>query len=573
LAVPKRSKTAKIEQMSSTGTIAAPRRRRAGGLRWGPAERTLAVVMRARRREILGCAGVLGLLTLAMSAAHIRHGGLYYDDWAMLALGRFPPPGGLLHGLWLDYGQRPGQVLYYAALDRILGASAAARLGLAAGMLALQATVLYALLRRLGLRARDALACAALSLTFPFSDSVWLWSILSLASLAIAASLLGVALALRAFERSGARALALHGASLALYVAGMLSYELFAVAGCLAGVLYVHAVGWARARVRWALDVAAILATLLLARAVLPIDVATPSRMQSLTGAVAHAGQIASAGARVAGAALLPVDGVTPWAGAGLLAAGLAAAALTRARLPRGERARAELGRWLAIALAGVVLALAAWAVYLPASDHYSPSAAGTVNRVNALAASGVAVLVYAFLVLLGGLLAQLARLPRTAAAAIASVLALALCAAYVQRGASDARAWDAAAADQQRVLASVRAALPRLPGGAVLYAYDAPLTAGPGVPVLNTQLDLASAVRVAYADPALTAVPILAEEVRCGSRGPRAAGVAGVYGSSYLLDVRARSAVRLMSAAQCQALVHAAGAATTAGRAGRGRR
>ena len=68
---------------------------------------------------------------------------------------------------------------------------AAARLALAAAMAVLQATVLYALLRRLGMRARDALACSALSLTFPFSDSVWLWGVLSLASVAIAASLLG----------------------------------------------------------------------------------------------------------------------------------------------------------------------------------------------------------------------------------------------------------------------------------------------------------------------------------------------------------------------------------------------
>jgi len=544
--------------MSSTGTIAAPRRRHVAGVRRVRVARSIAAVMRARGRwEILACAGTLSLLALLMCTSHIRHGGLYYDDWGVLALGRFPPPGGLLHGLWLDYGQRPGQVLYYAALDRVLGLHAAPRLGLAAGMVALQATLLYALLRRLGLLARDALACSALSLTFPFSDSVWLWGILSLASLAIAASLLGVILALRAFERSGARALALHGASLALYVSGMLAYEVFAVAGCLAGLLYVRATGFARARARWAIDVVVITATLLLARAVLPIDVATPSQTQSLAGILAHAGLIATAGARVAGAAVLPVAGVTPWIGAALLVAGLAAGALVRWLLPCEERTRAELGRWITIAVAGAALAAAAWAMYLPASDHYSPSAAGTVNRVNALATIGVAVLVYGFLVLLGRLLARLARLPETAGAAIAAVLAVALCATYLQRSASDARAWDAAAADQQRLLANVHAALPRLPSGAVLYAFDAPLLVGPGVPVLNTALDLTSAVRLSYADRALTAVPTRAAAgVRCGARGPLAAGVRGLYEQSYLLDVRARRARRLTSAAQCAAVV-----------------
>jgi hypothetical protein len=472
-----------------------------------------------------------------------------------------------LHGLWLDYGQRPGQVLYYAALDHFLGTRAAPRLALAAGMVALQATVLYALLRRLGFLARDALACAALSLTFPFSDSVWLWGIVSLASLAIAASLLGVILALGAFERSGSRALALHGASLALYVAGILSYEVFAVAGCLAGLLYVRAAGWARARARWAVDIVAIAATLLLARAVLPIDIATPSRTQSLAGLLTHAGAIASAGVRLAGAALLPAGGVAPWIGAGLLAAGLAAAAWMRWRLPRGERTRAELGRWLAIALAGAALAAAAWAVYLPATDHYSPRAAGTVNRVNALAAIGVAMLVYAFLVLLGRLLARLARLPERAAAALAVALAFALCAAYLQRSASDVRSWDTAAADQQRLLANVRTALPRLPAGAVLYAFDAPMLVGPGVPVLNTVLDLTSAVRLSYASPTLTAAPLAAATgVRCGTLAPLAEGVRGAYGSTYLLDVRARRALLLTGATRCAAIIREAGA--TASRA-----
>lgn len=561
--------------MSSSGTIAAERRARVAGRRSARAERSIAAVLRAGQRgEILLGAGALGLLTLLMCAGHISHGGLYYDDWGVLALGRFPPPGGLLHGLWLDYGQRPGQVLYYAALDHFLPVRAAPRLALAAGMVALQATVLYALLRRLGLYPREALACSALSLTFPFSDSVWLWGILSLASLAIAASLLGVILALRAFERSGARALALHGASLALYVCGMLSYELFAVAGCLVGLLYVRAVGFSRARARWALDVAAIVATLLLARAVLPIDVATPSRTQSLAGALTHAGQIATAGARVAGAAVLPIGGVTPWLGAALLAAGLAAGALVRWLLPRGERDRAELGRWLAIAAAGAVLAAAAWAVYLPASDHYSPSAAGTVNRVNALAAIGVAVLVYAMLALLSRLLVRLARLPEMASAALATVLAAALCAAYLQRGASDVRAWDSAASDQQRLLADVRAALPRLPSGAVLFAFDAPLLVGPGVPVLNTPLDLTSAVRLSYADAALTAVPIpAAAHVSCGPRGPLAAGVRGTYQQTFLLDVRARRAVPLRSSTQCAAIVGASGATVAAGPDGGGGR
>jgi hypothetical protein len=512
-----------------------------------------AVRPRLASSEIAAGAVVLGLITVVMCATHIRSGGYYYDDWSVLELGRFPPPGGLLHDLWLYYGQRPGQVLYYDTLDRALGLHASLRLALAGTMVLIEATLLFVLLRRLGLAVRDGLAIAALALTFPFSDSVWLWGILSLTSLAIAASLLGVLLALRALESSGPRAFALHTASLLLYAVGILSYEVFAVAGCLMGFLYVRAVGLRRARLRWALDVVTIAATLALARAVLPIDIATPSRAQSLTGMVAHVGQMARAGAQLVGAAALPFGAVSPWIGTGLLAAVLASAAALRVRLSRGDALRAQLGGWLAIAGAGAVLAVAGWAVYVPAPAHYSPTAAGTVNRMNALAAIGIAIGVYACLVLLVSMVGRLLRFPRAAVALTAAAAATLLGAAYLRQTAADARSWDAAAADQHRVLADLHAALPRLTPTTIVYAFDAPTAVGPGIPVLNTTLDLTSAIRIAYSSPKLVGVPVArAASVACGRRGPLAGGVGGSYGSSYLVDVGARQAVRLSGPEQC---------------------
>jgi hypothetical protein len=508
---------------------------------------------RAAPGEVLACGFGLGLLTLLVCLVHIRHGGFYYDDWGVVALGRFPPPGGLLHGLWLDYGQRPGQVLYYAGLDEALGVHAAPRLALAAAMVVVQAMCLYALLRRLGLAGRHAGVIATLSLTFPFSDSVWLWGILSLTSFAIVAALLGVNLGLRAFESSGGRALALHVASLVLYVVSVASYEVFAVAGCLVGLLYVRAVGFARARWRWVLDVAAIGATLAFTRTVLPVDVATPSRAQSLAGMAGHAGLIVGRGAQLAGAAVLPFGGAWQWVGVVLLAGVLGAAAVLRRHLPIGEGVRAELGRWLAIAGAGVLVALAAWAVYVPAPDHYSPTALGTVNRMNAGAAIGIVILVYSCIVLLMRMLALCVRWGGSVAALGATALALALGGAYVRQSTADARAWDAAAADQRRLLADVHAALPRLPQAAVVYAFDAPQTVGPGIPVLNTTLDLTSAMRIAYSSPTLVGIPVVGKaSVACGSKGPLAGEVGGAYGSSYVVDIGSRHAVRLISRTQC---------------------
>jgi hypothetical protein len=536
--------------MRRTGTIAVPGVASPDGLSPLAAMRSFPGA-----REILACGFALALVTLLMCAAHVRHGGFYYDDWGVLALGRFPLPGGALHGLWLNYGQRPGQVLYYAALYAAFGAHAPLRLALAAAMVLLEATCLYALLRHLGLAVRHAGAIAALSLTFPFSDSLWLWGILSLTSLAIAASLVGLILALRALDSSGARASALHAASLALYTASILSYEVFAVAGSLAGLLYVRAVGFRRARARWALDVVAIATTLAVARAVLPIDIATPSRMQSPAGMADHVSLIARLGARLAGAATLPVGGVSPWIGAGLLVAVLVAAAAVRAHLPAGDAVRSELGRWLVIAGAGASVAGAAWMVYVPAPDHYTPTAAGTVNRVNAAAAIGIAVLVYASLVLLARLLVRLVRLPAAAAGLAVAAAAVALGTAYVRQTAADARAWDGAAADQRQLLADLHAALPRPPQAAVLYGFNAPQHVGPGIPVLNTTLDLTSAVRISYGSPTLVGVPVAgASSVACGPRGPLADGVGGAYGDSFVVDTHARRAVRLTGRRQCAA-------------------
>jgi hypothetical protein len=514
---------------------------------------------RELRGEVLLCAVGLGLLALLMCSVHIRNGGFYYDDWSLIALGRFPGPGGLLHSLWLDYGQRPGQVLYYAALDSAFGSAASPRLALAAAMIVLQATCLYLLLRNLSVRARDAAAIAALALTFPFSDSLWLWGVLSLTSLAISAALAGLVLALRALRSSGPRAIALHAASLALYVASILSYEAFAVAGCLAGLLYSHVVGLRRARVRWAVDVLVIGVTLAFARVALPIDVATPSRTQSLGGMVQHAALIVARGARIAGAAVLPVAGVSPWIGAGALLAVLAAAFVARQRLPDRDGTRAQLGLWLAIAGAGALAALAAWAVYVPASDHYAPTAAGTVNRMNAAAAIGIAVLVYACIVLGARMLTRVAHLTASAAPAAAAAVALALATGYVARSLADARPWDAAAADQRRLLADMHLALPSLQPASTVYVLGAPSAVGPGIPVLGTTLDLTSAMRISYSDPQLTGVPIGAfAGIACGLRGPLAAGVRASYRDAYLLDVAKRRAIRLLDRRQCIAAARA---------------
>jgi hypothetical protein len=178
----------------------------------------------------------------------------------------------------------------------------------------------------------------------------------------------------------------------------------------------------------------------------------------------------------------------------------------------------------------------------------------GTVNRVNALAAIGIVLLVYSSVMLLAASVARVARLPEGAAAAAAMGLAALLCAAYVHRSAADARYWDRAASDQRWVVSGIRAAFPQPPGGSVIFAFDTPLTVGPGVPVLNTRLDLTSSLRLAYASRSLDAVPLAGlGELRCTPAGPIAGDAGGRYGRSHLLDVRARRDSPLLSASRCE--------------------
>src|SRR5262249_54377961 len=71
---------------------------------------------------------------------------------------------------------------------------------------------------------------------------------------------------------------------------------------------------------------------------------------------------------------------------------------------------------------------------------------------------------------------------------------------------------------------------------------------------VLNTKLDLTSAMRVSFSSRGLIGVPIgAAAKLACGPSGPFANGVARAYGNSYLVDVGVRRAVLLTGRAQCE--------------------
>jgi hypothetical protein len=518
----------------------------------------------------LGAAlGLVVAAGLAVFAVHVADGGFYYDDWGVLSVVRFPSVhGGALHGLWLLYGSRPGQVLWYAAFDGTLGFHVHAQLALAASLMALEALCLFVLLRALGMARAGAGAICALVLLFPFSDSLWLWPVLTTNTLTTALYLIGVVLALRALRTAGWRGLALHAVSLSLYLIGIFTYgESFAVVGCLVGASYVYAArvsepaGRRRdapaelgpgssgapqpkaspmagtalrgAYARWAVDVVAIVASLLVTRLVLPKDIVTPYPRFSLHHMWLQAGDLVSGAARILAGAAEPYG-----APAALLVLGVLGALLL---------ARARDRRWMALAGVGLLVAIAAWAVYVPADYIYSPASPGTGNRVNGLAAIGIAVFLYGAAMLL---------VRRTW---LALALLVALAAGYTYRIAGDARAWDRAAQDQKRVLATIAGRVPRPPHGASFFVADWPSSAAPGVPVYGEPYYLSSALKWKFSDRTLSGAQVeRSTKITCGSRAvtasrlPYASPLTAGYGRAYLVDVRADRVVALSGPRQC---------------------
>ena len=514
----------------------------------------------ARRRALKGAISaatpaayaptlVLGLVVLgglAVFAGHILHGGFYYDDWGVLSVVRFPSVhGGALHGLWALYGRRPGQVAWYAALDGTLGFHAHLQLALAALLMIGEAVCLFMLLGRLGMQRPAAGAIAALVLLFPFSDSLWLWSILTTNTLTTALYLIGIMLALRALRMPGWRGIALHSISLALYLVGIFTYgESFAVLGCLVGLLYVYsarreAPGPARAialrgaRLRWAFDVIAIFASLIFTRVILPKDIVTPYPRLSPHHMWLQAGDIVSGGAKVIASAAEPFGGPA----ALLVLVALAALLLARAR----DR------RWLAVAVSGMLVAVAAWAVYVPADYIYSPASPGTGNRVNGLAAIGIAIFLYATAMLI---------VRRTW---IALLIAAVLAAGYVHRIAADARTWNRAAQAEAQFLTTIKQSVPHPPKGASFFVADWPHSAAPGVPVYGEPYYLSSALKWAFADRTLSGAQLdSSTRLSCGARHvtashlPYASPLVAAYGRAYLVDVRADGVIDLKRPRQC---------------------
>jgi hypothetical protein len=229
--------------------------------------------------------------------------------------------------------------------------------------------------------------------------------------------------------------------------------------------------------------------------------------------------------------------------------------------LGRRDVGRGQLARWIVVALAGIVFAAVAYAIFIPAAPYYSPLQPGVGNRVNAAAAIGLVVAAYGALMVAATLAFR--GVPRWTgwAAGTAALGAVVIGGGYVHRVDVDENAWDAASKAQGTVIATLRRVVPAPRPGSTIYTFGYPAYEAPGVPIFASSWDLRGAVRDLYDDGSVSGYPAIAgTSLTCAPTtlypsgneyGPR---YGARYGRVYLVDVPTGRVARPRNRPQCLA-------------------
>jgi hypothetical protein len=467
-----------------------------------------------RTGEVLVAGSLLCVVGAGVFAAHVIHGGLYADDWALGSLYMFPTHGGALSSFLHLAPARPVQAVYLFLTFALLGTNAATQLSVALALGVLASTMFYLVLRTLGVVRLHAWLISALALLFPASDATKLWADASPGMLSVSFYCAGLLLALRAFRRSQRRPLLTHAASLAFYALSIMTYETTAPLIAVSAPLFCRSAPRREVIRRTLAD--AILVALILrfvtSRTGKTVD-------SSLGPMLKHGKAIFDQGSTVFSQSLFPFYSVPDRRMTLLivLVVVLSGIALFR-MLGREDRDRELLGHAMAMIAAGVCVAIAGWAILIPANIGYSPMAGGDGTRINDVAAFGIVLCVFGLLLALAVLVFRGLARSRTLAAVAASVGALVVGAGYTYRVAGDIGRWDSAATIRSQVLSVVHRSLPRLTRSAAVFVTGFTEEPYENIGSFDFPWDLKGAVQVTYADPSLLADPVLTPAViRCG--------------------------------------------------------
>jgi hypothetical protein len=510
--------------------------------------------------------GAIALLLTGLGwlafGTHITHGGFYYDDWAVAALGRFHSHGpfSLILPNSANAGNRPLYLVYLSLTHAVLGLHQHAYIALTALTAIGLSLALFLTLRIIGFKCVHATMMASLVLLYPYADATHLWFDSTNSDVTITLYLLGVSIALRGLDHRGRRAALYHIGALAFYAASILLYESTATVIVLTGILYWWRAGRRDALPRWAADLAVVL--------VLLFSFARNSgiqRLHSVSAITQHAQMIYEQLLTLFTHTLLPLN-TSRTLILVLVALLLACAREASWHISRDNSIRLRLTRWTWVTLVGLAVTAIAGAIYAPAVPWYSPLQLGVGNRVNALPAVGLVIATYGVYMIIGTF-ASLAVIRaggrgRVADPRLATVIAVILTAltgihfAHLVR--VDANSYDLASQYQLQTLDALHANLPAPNHDETIFTFGAPAYTAPGVPVFAATWDLDGAAQITYRDPTINAYPIIpGSTLACTAHGVDATIVAepsivAAYGHVALFDVATGKLSRPTQPKQC---------------------
>jgi hypothetical protein len=483
------------------------------------------------------CALGLTALAVVTLGRHVTETGFIFDDWR-IALVLRDTPGGVWDAVQAladlyEMNIRPVLAVLVPVVHELLGLNQAAHMAFTVA-LGVAATVgFYAVLRVARLPVAWAASAAVLSFVFPFSDSYRLWAAGGLNELAMVFVAAGVLASAAGLQRAGRGTVVFHALGAVMWAAGVATHEAVVGLTFVSWIVYVRVAPVRPSLLRGVADVAAVL-----------FDA---RKGQSTSGTIDHAIEIVKGGAE------LIVTSMVPGLDAGPALAVLAVGAVLLALGAR--RTNAPLRPALLLMAAGIVTALSGWMAFAPADSFYGPLRPGEGNRTNAVADTGIVLIVVGAAVAAAEVLA---RLLRARAEAVFLVLVLLVGAGYAEQLGSHSRDWIRAHTFAQRALDVTGQS--DVPDGSFILMFGVPSGTAHSIPVFAFRGDLTAALQLSLHRP-MAAEPIKPESlVECRPEGVFVAGGDFArtnverYGRVVFLDVTRRESLPVRSARACEA-------------------
>jgi hypothetical protein len=453
----------------------------------------------------VGALAVLLFATVGLLARHVVRGNFYTDDWALAAI--FRSEGGRSHPLhvlhrFLDAAPgRPVLGVYLAAVYNAFGTNPHLHLAWTAALTVLVVFGVFATLRTLSFSILDSFAVAFLVLVSPFADSTKLWNAAGVIQLALAFYLLGLILGLRALQATGRRAWTLHAVSLVLYAFSVMDYE-----STFGLIFFSLALYYTKRRDRFTTAIV-VVNGVVMAAVLLGVSARTNKAVHGVGSDLHHGRIIVSQSFDLLGRVLFPWGPSFGHVALVLILVIVSSCGVLFLVAGWGDthfRRRLVLG--LALTGGGVLAVVAAYLPYLPADDYYSPYGTESLNRVNAGATLGYALLVYGLILTVALLLV---RTPMRVLA-VSTIGVGIVASGYIGLLRSDAALWDRAAAGESRVLDVLMRSVPQIRPTTIIYLWGSRSQLTSQLPIFSSTWDLPNALRLRTNDFGVVAFPML---------------------------------------------------------------